>query len=49
MARHEPGRKVVALHGGDFYARVKGAYALVATTERRLYGNLVLRKGVIRP
>jgi len=29
--------------------RVRAAYAVVATGERRLYGNLVLRKGVVRP
>jgi L-fucose mutarotase len=49
VARHEPGRQVVALMGQAFYERVRGAYALVASGERRLYGNLVLRKGVIRP
>ncbi|MGH6959197.1 MAG: RbsD/FucU family protein [Dongiaceae bacterium] len=32
-----------------FYERAKAAYALVATGERRLYGNLLLKKGVIRP
>lgn len=45
----EPGQKVHPLHGSAFYDRVRGAYAIVATTEARLYGNLVLRKGVIRP
>lgn len=49
VARHEPGKSVVPLQGADFYDRVRGAYVLVATTERRLYGNLILRKGVIRP
>ncbi len=32
-----------------FYERAKAAFALVATGERRLYGNLLLKKGVIRP
>lgn len=32
-----------------FYARAKAAYAIVATGETRLYGNLILKKGVIRP
>jgi L-fucose mutarotase len=32
-----------------FYARAKAAYAVVATGETRLYGNLILKKGVIRP
>lgn len=45
----EPGQKVHPLHGAAFYDRVRAAYAIVATTESRLYGNLVLRKGVIRP
>jgi L-fucose mutarotase len=49
VARHEPDKSVFPLHGGDFYARVRAAYAVVATTERRLYGNVILRKGVIRP
>ena len=31
-----------------FYDRTKLAYAVVATGERRLYGNLILKKGVIR-
>jgi L-fucose mutarotase len=30
-----------------FYARVKQAFAVVATAERRLYGNIILTKGVI--
>jgi L-fucose mutarotase len=49
VERHEPGTAVVPLQGSAFYERVRGAYAIVATTERRLYGNLILRKGVIRP
>lgn len=32
-----------------FYARVKDAFAVVATAEGRLYGNVLLKKGVIRP
>jgi L-fucose mutarotase len=49
VARHEPGQTILPLQGDAFYDRVKGAYAIVATTERRLYGNLILRKGVVRP
>ena len=49
VERHEPGKAVVPLPGEAFYERVKAAYAVVATGERRLYGNLVLRKGVVRP
>jgi len=32
-----------------FYERAKQCYALVATGERRLYGNIILKKGVIKP
>ena len=32
----------------DFYERTKEAYAVVATGERRLYANLILKKGVLR-
>ena len=32
-----------------FYERASEAFAIVATGERRLYGNLILKKGVVRP
>uniref|UniRef100_A0A3Q2SVC8 Fucose mutarotase n=1 Tax=Fundulus heteroclitus TaxID=8078 RepID=A0A3Q2SVC8_FUNHE len=32
-----------------FYERAKKAYAVVATGETALYGNLILKKGVIPP
>ncbi|MER9301496.1 transporter [Mesorhizobium sp. M0293] len=48
-ANRAPGRKVVALAGADFYARVKSAHAIVATSEPRLYANIIIRKGVIYP
>lgn len=32
-----------------FYDRVKKAFAVVATAEARLYGNIILTKGVIPP
>jgi L-fucose mutarotase len=32
-----------------FYDRAKAAFAIVATNEARLYGNVLVRKGVIRP
>ncbi len=49
VAKHEPKQKVHVLVGADFYNKVKSAYALIATTEARLYGNIVLKKGVIHP
>ena len=44
-----PKHKVVALVGADFYHKVKGCYAIIASGERRLYGNIVVKKGVIHP
>jgi len=32
-----------------FYDRARQGYAILATSERRLYGNVILTKGVIRP
>ena len=32
-----------------FYARAASAFAIVATGETRIYGNLLLKKGVVRP
>jgi L-fucose mutarotase len=48
-ARRAPGRKVIALAGPDFYERVKIAHAIVATSEPRLYANVIVRKGVVYP
>jgi L-fucose mutarotase len=49
LKQYEPTQKISVLVGSDFYNRVKGCYAIVASGERRLYGNLILRKGVIHP
>ncbi len=38
-----------ALEREAFYARASAAYAIVQTGETRLYGNALLRKGVVRP
>lgn len=48
-ARHAPGIPVTPLLGPEFYPRVMAAHAVVQTSEPRLYGNIILRKGVIRP
>ena len=48
-AARAPGRTVTPLSGEAFYARVKAAHAVVATSEPRLYANVVVRKGVIYP
>jgi L-fucose mutarotase len=48
-AKRVPGHRVVPLVGAAFYQRVKAAHAVVATSEPRLYGNMIVRKGVIYP
>jgi L-fucose mutarotase len=50
LVKHEP--KMARLEGIErfaFYERVKRCFAVVATGERRLYGNLILKKGIVRP
>ena len=49
VKKWEPKRHITVLVGADFYNRVKACYAIVASSEARLYGNIVLRKGVIHP
>lgn len=49
VKKWEPKRHITPLIGADFYGRVKACYAVVATSEARLFGNIVLRKGVIHP
>ena len=49
IARHEGEMPLARLERFAFYNRAKAAYAIVATGERRLYGNIILKKGVIRP
>jgi L-fucose mutarotase len=49
IKRHEPEMGLSLIERFAFYERVAGAYALVQTGERRLYGNVLLKKGIIRP
>lgn len=39
--------KIEAIERFSFYERARSAYAIVATGETALYGNLILKKGVI--
>ena len=41
--------KVIPLERFAFYAQARDAFAIVQTGETRLYGNLLLKKGVISP
>ena len=40
--------KIGGLERFAFYERARSAYAVVQTGERRLYGNIILKKGVIK-
>jgi L-fucose mutarotase len=45
----ERGEKVIEMvERFKFYEQAKNAYAIVATTERKLYGCLIIKKGVIK-
>ena len=49
LARHETTEFTLnKLERFAFYARVEQCFAVVATGERRLYGNIILKKGVVR-
>jgi L-fucose mutarotase len=50
IARCEGGRFALAsLERFEFYARAAKCFAVVATSERRLYGNIILKMGVVKP
>lgn len=49
LARHEPASRFSTIERFAFYDRAKSAAALVQTGETRLYGNIILKKGIIRP
>ena len=41
--------KLASLERFAFYERARKCFAIVATGERRLYGNVMLKMGVVRP
>ncbi|MEQ1771144.1 MAG: RbsD/FucU domain-containing protein [Devosia sp.] len=49
VAKYEPKAKVGSIERMEFYERAKTTFAIVQTGENRLYGNLILKKGIIRP
>jgi L-fucose mutarotase len=49
VKKHEPGMKLSLLERFAFYERASQAFVIVQTGERRLYGNILLKKGIIRP
>ena len=49
IKKHEPTMKLSLIERFAFYERASQAFVIVQTGERRLYGNLLLKKGIIRP
>jgi L-fucose mutarotase len=49
ILRRHGARPAVGIERHAFYAAAESAYAIVQTAERRLYGNVMLTKGVIAP
>ena len=46
--REGPQFKLASLERYAFYARTAKCFAVVATSERRLYGNIILKMGVVK-
>jgi L-fucose mutarotase len=44
-----PSHRVHSLERFAFYERANAGYAIVQTGETRQYGNLILKKGIVRP
>ncbi|MDB5613229.1 MAG: ribose transporter [Devosia sp.] len=49
IKQHEPKMALSSMERFAFYERVSKGYAIIQSGERRLYGNILLKKGVIRP
>jgi L-fucose mutarotase len=50
IAAREGGRfGLASLERFAFYEKARNAYAIVVSGERRLYGNIILKKGIVRP
>jgi L-fucose mutarotase len=50
IAKHEgPGFTLHQLERHKFYERAGKCFAVIVTGERRFYGNIILKKGVIPP
>jgi L-fucose mutarotase len=49
VRKHEPAMKLSLLERFAFYERASQAFVIVQTGERRLYGNILLKKGIVRP
>jgi L-fucose mutarotase len=48
-AKLAPGFAVRPLSGEALYPRIRTAHTIIATSEPQLFGNVILRKGVVNP
>ncbi|NGP19397.1 RbsD/FucU family protein [Devosia aurantiaca] len=49
ITRHEPKMSFTTIERFAFYDRARKAAAVIQTGESRLYANIILKKGIIRP
>ncbi|GAK52416.1 RbsD or FucU transport [Candidatus Moduliflexus flocculans] len=47
VKKHEPKADIEMIERFAFYERAKKAYVIIATSERALYANIILKKGVV--
>ena len=47
VKKHNGETEISEIERFDFYDRTKKAYAVIATSEKALYANIILKKGVI--
>ena len=47
LQRYEPAAHIEHIDRFDYYERAKKAYAVIATSERAQYANIILQKGVV--
>ncbi len=49
LSKHEPEHHDIEFtERFDFYDRAKGAYLIIATGEKAIYANILLKKGVVK-
>lgn len=48
VSAREGDKKIEFIERFQFYERAKSAYAIVATGEKALYANVILKKGVVK-
>jgi L-fucose mutarotase len=49
LPKHKPKQKIVKLVGDAFDYKVKACFAIAASSEPRLDGNIIIKKGAIYP